>query len=350
MVKHTRRHYCYVSVVGLLFQTAIPSSWCFLFPTTTGISSCRLSDYTLSKSNTIVLRSSLSDRGWDNDNFLDALSRGESAVEEANASYQKQSQARAMTRDRLFQNHYGSITSGDDSEIKTSQQGESQQVIESSIQQDVTSNTNVNSDPILAYQMQLQVWQAQMNAYVQVCQASPQAATFLQPPPMPSMSMNGSSAPVMSSSPSSPVLTTSPSDPSILIPPKDVDPSKLNPADYIPKAKNNRDAYEVSNPADVYFAQLKRDSTVRSIARRNGDLETANAPFADAGVKALNGYLSPELIQKRREQLAQNGGEFETSRDEMILPFLQGEEMVDKSYSGVSYRQKLEERKRNKRT
>jgi hypothetical protein len=216
----------------------------------------------------------------------------------------------------------------------------------------VSSTPTVDPAQMQEYQLQLQVWQAQMNAYVQVCQTNPQAATQIQPPPMPVMG-SVTTTPIQSETPpnpsppssSAPSASMEPLNSSVPIAPKGADPSQLNPADFLPKSKNNKDAYEISNPADVYFAQLKRDSTVRSIARRNGDLETANSPFADAGVQALNGFLSPELIQKRREQLAQNGGEFETSRDEMILPFQDVEEDVDKSYTGVSYKQKLAQRK-----
>jgi len=79
----------------------------------------------------------------------------------------------------------------------------------------------------------------------------------------------------------------------------------------------------VNNSADAYFVQLKRDSTIRAAAEK--------------GVQVLSGLFSDKLIARRREQLMQNGGEFETSRDEMILPNnFQGDEQVDKSYTGVS--------------
>lgn len=303
------------------------------------------------------LSSSLNDRGWDNDNFLEALSGGESALEQANADYEKQSNARAMMRERQFQ----SMDIFDDNEVPQSvQQQELTQSnppvaevvspIQDTLQVEAApsmSSTAVDPAQMQEYQIQLQVWQAQMNAYVQVCQANPQAASQIQPPPMPVMGSVTAATPVQTEAPpNTPPSSPAPAiaDPSVTIAPKGADPSKLNPADFLPKSKNNKDAYEISNPADVYFAQLKRDSTVRSIARRNGDMETANSPFADAGVQALNGFLSEELIQKRREQLAQNGGEFETSRDEMILPFYDTEDVVDKSYTGVSYKQKLAQR------
>lgn len=53
----------------------------------------------------------------------------------------------------------------------------------------------------------------------------------------------------------------------------------------------NRDADTIANTADLYFAQLKRDSTVRGVARIQGDDETAQKVFADEGVKELEGLL-----------------------------------------------------------
>ena len=43
----------------------------------------------------------------------------------------------------------------------------------------------------------------------------------------------------------------------------------------------NRDADSIANTADVYFAQLKRDSTVRTLARYAGDEEVADAVMQD---------------------------------------------------------------------
>lgn len=196
------------------------------------------------------------------------------------------------------------------------------------------------ADAMAYYQQQLKVWQDQMTAYAQLTAANPEIAasmTMPPPPPPPTGMVGGQTA--------APVPAA---EPVVVEAPKDVDPTTLDPKQFIPKASGNRDAYEITNPADVYFAQLKRDSTVRTEARKRGDLEAANNPFSDPGVKALNNLLSEELIASRREQLAKNGGEFETSRDEMILPYEDDEEEMDKSYTGVSYKQKLLEMKAKK--
>ena len=191
-------------------------------------------------------------------------------------------------------------------------------------------------DPYATYQAQLQAWQQQMNSFAQFSAANPQAASqmTMPPPPPPPQPMQ----PQQASAPVPPQVTPA-------------DPNKpINPYDYLPKGDGrNNQSYEVNNAADVYFAQLKRDSTLRTSARRRGDLETANKPFADEGVKALGNLFSDELLASRREQLERNGGEFETSRDEMILPqHFAAEEDLDRTYTGVSYKQKLMEAKKKK--
>jgi len=53
----------------------------------------------------------------------------------------------------------------------------------------------------------------------------------------------------------------------------------------------NRDADSISNTADLYFAQLKRDSSVRGMARLRGDDEEAQQVFGDEGIKELESLI-----------------------------------------------------------
>ena len=53
----------------------------------------------------------------------------------------------------------------------------------------------------------------------------------------------------------------------------------------------NADADKIANTSDLYFAQLKRDSTVRTMARMKGDSEASNAVFEDSGIKELDNLL-----------------------------------------------------------
>jgi hypothetical protein len=60
----------------------------------------------------------------------------------------------------------------------------------------------------------------------------------------------------------------------------------------------NRDADQIANTADVYFAQLKRDSTVRMLARQRGEEDIAQAVFADEGIKILDNLLQENPYMK----------------------------------------------------
>jgi hypothetical protein len=51
----------------------------------------------------------------------------------------------------------------------------------------------------------------------------------------------------------------------------------------------NRDADSIANSSDLYFAQLKRDSNVRIVARING--EDSESVFEDEGIEELKGLL-----------------------------------------------------------
>ena len=54
----------------------------------------------------------------------------------------------------------------------------------------------------------------------------------------------------------------------------------------------NPDADKIANTSDLYFAQLKRDSTVRTLGRQRGDDKISEAVFQDEGIKELDNLLS----------------------------------------------------------
>jgi len=58
------------------------------------------------------------------------------------------------------------------------------------------------------------------------------------------------------------------------------------------KTGRNRDADSISNTADIYFAQLKRDSTVRTAARQAGDLDTANQAMAHPDIEKMKDLVN----------------------------------------------------------
>jgi hypothetical protein len=57
-----------------------------------------------------------------------------------------------------------------------------------------------------------------------------------------------------------------------------------------PTGRNN-DADSIANSADLYFAQLKRDSSVRTMARYGGRDDVADAVMGDDGIDQLNDLL-----------------------------------------------------------
>lgn len=78
----------------------------------------------------------------------------------------------------------------------------------------------------------------------------------------------------------------------------------------------NRDADAINNSADVYFAQLKRDSTIRNYARYSGDDDKANVPFGDPSISEIKLHVNPYLTEMRQKEKEM----METSMDEMIKP------------------------------
>jgi hypothetical protein len=317
----------------------------------------------------VTRRSSRSDQGWNNDNFLDALGGGEPARDAANQQYQRESANRAASRDRRFQSMMGEGSDEPDiaalfggkvagmpdkppkapetdeenpmggqifkQMMEKAEKGPSRIAAKSEAEPEERAPRAIyppqapTAAPVKAvdpnamayYQQQLQVWQQQMTTYSQFIASNPEAAAEMTMPlpPQPPFGIGG---------------------------PKAKEVPVDDPKNYLPKGSGNKDSYEITGPADIYFAQLKRDSFVRSEARKAGDMDVANNPFADVGVKALTTILSDELIKQRRDRLAENGGEFETSRDEMILPYEEDDMDIDVSYTGISYKQKLMDMKK----
>ncbi len=377
----------------------------------------------------------LSDRGWDNGNYLDALGGGQESIDEANARYERESQARAAMREKQFKSMVHDVSFeevpennnqdnnfmgfGEESPIPVpnagveenpgggdrfrkmmeqakTQQGQfpgaqAQQQMQQQVQQyeqQQQQQQQASSMPIQTptpppqqmpmgqqamdpqgYYQALQAWQQAMVTFQQFSAANPEAASQMTPPPPPPPPPTFNEQMPQQTLPQQQYQAPMPQQeapqqqynapqqqqqPEPQVQPIESNDNGGTPKsihDYLPqRAGGNKDAYEVNNPADLYFAQLKRDSTIRTEARKRGDLETANSPFTEEGVIALGGFFSDELIQRRREQLSKNGGEFETSRDEMILPahFIGDEGDSDKTYSGQSYKQKLMEAKKQK--
>jgi len=109
------------------------------------------------------------------------------------------------------------------------------------------------------------------------------------------------------------------------------------------KIGRNRDGDALSNASDVYFARLKRDSTTRNLARYSGDHQTANDVFHDPAIQDISAPVNPYLEDQRSRMRDM----FETIPEEMLLvpefnPHQEARtEEENKSYSGVSYKEKI---------
>jgi hypothetical protein len=107
----------------------------------------------------------------------------------------------------------------------------------------------------------------------------------------------------------------------------------------------NRDADAVVNTADVYFAQLKRDSNARNSARYRGDDATANSVFNDPSIKDIKMHVNPHLeeIRKKEQEM------IETAAEEMLeYAEVDNRPAKPKGYSGVSYKDKISQFKNKK--
>eukprot|EP00562_Extubocellulus_spinifer_P020360 CAMPEP_0178586510 /NCGR_PEP_ID=MMETSP0697-20121206/25958_1 /TAXON_ID=265572 /ORGANISM="Extubocellulus spinifer, Strain CCMP396" /LENGTH=565 /DNA_ID=CAMNT_0020222637 /DNA_START=32 /DNA_END=1729 /DNA_ORIENTATION=- len=124
------------------------------------------------------------------------------------------------------------------------------------------------------------------------------------------------------------------------------------------KIGRNRDADIISNTADVYLAQLKRDSTTRNLARYAGDDERANTVFDDEAIADIKPPEENPYLKERRER---ERNMVETVPDEMLL-FQEYDGDVDgdgrgggstgasssKTYSGISYKDRIAQMKATK--
>ena len=121
------------------------------------------------------------------------------------------------------------------------------------------------------------------------------------------------------------------------------------------KIGHNKDIDAISNTSDEYFARLKRDSTTRNIARYSGDTNKANDIFHDPSIADINVVVNPYLQESRQRQL----DVIETVPEEMLVfqefdndtdnSNTRRSEEENKSFSGISYRNRIEQVQEAKR-
>ena len=208
-------------------------------------------------------------QGWDNENFLSSLSGGSDAMDAANEQYKGFSQNRAERQEYLRRKAEGNTDSSqEETEEDPSPQGgskfkellkKSQEAAPKALDQ-----AQLGGGPILYNPMEGIV-------------------TPVTPAPAPApASEDGELSVEDQARMFRELMKMQANQPPAAAPAKDKGGKRVG---------RNRDADTIANTADLYFAQLKRDSTVRTIARYTGDEEKANAVFQDEGVKELESVL-----------------------------------------------------------
>ncbi|KAL7557736.1 hypothetical protein ACA910_006213 [Epithemia clementina (nom. ined.)] len=313
--------------------------------------------------------------GWDNDNFLNSLSGGDKDREEANDKYFKMSR-------------YGRPEDGDDEEGKDdlSKSFDGAELTSDMIEKMKKSHTP-DEEASGGGKMFREMMNRAKERQPQIMPPPPVQPYYAPPPPPPPAYPQQFSPPqpqpfmpldpnnlsveeqarmfreimMQQQNAAAGVPAPAPQMPPVAYPTQYYAPlpqPPVNaPANYLQggvdtmgrRIGRNRDADAIVNSADVYFAQLKRDSSLRNIARFSGDDEKANAVFSDPSLKEIKLHVNPYL----EEQKAKERQLLETSPDELILPemFMDDRRPTkSQSYAGVSYRENLTQRKQSKRT
>jgi hypothetical protein len=307
--------------------------------------------------------------GWDNDNFLDALSKGSDALDKANEEYRKQSRFANMRP-----------ASADDDDGMVDDLGIVGGTLGSSVDDDIDDSDGIkdatlSKDQIERIKRQNEEESGGGEIFKKLLERAQQGATLKEqlpppspspPPPQPqpqapqSPTASDASGPVlpegfeklsveaqaalfrqlMTSSPQEATQQQWPPAPG----PRPEAKGQAMVAPDGRKIGRNRDADALVNTSDVYFAQLKLDSAVRNDARMQGDSEKAEAVFADPTIPQLKLHVNPYMEEQRKKELAM----IETAADEMFTPEILGEmrKEVNLNDRGVSFKEMLEQKRR----
>merc|ERR1712238_459512 len=110
----------------------------------------------------------------------------------------------------------------------------------------------------------------------------------------------------------------------------------------------NRDADMIANSSDLYFAQLKRDSTVRTIGRIRGEKDISEAVFEDEGIEQLQSLVqeNPYLKSQKDDEMTM----YQSLPDDLLKPYFENSDLNEKqkSQSGINYKEKMMERRQKK--
>jgi hypothetical protein len=286
--------------------------------------------------------------GWDNDDFLDALSKGGDALDKANEQYKRYSRFNNMR------------PAGDDDDEEFDIDGAVDKISDNVDVTEGTKGAALSKEQVEKIKLQNEEESGGGEMFKKLLEraqqggAKPPPPTMAEPPPAPS--------------PTAPALPEGFEKLSVeaqaalfrqlMATPADTPPQQWPPAPGPrPEAKGqaragedgrrigrNRDADAMVNTSDVYFAQLKLDSAVRNRARYEGEVEKAEAVFADPSIKELKLHINPFMEEQRKKELEM----VETAVDEMFTPEIlaSNQKPVNIHDRGVSYKELLEQKRK----
>jgi hypothetical protein len=356
--------YATAMVTGAFLLSPLESS-AFLAPRrqqqTSGsviISSITSSSYVSSSSSSSLAVGSM---GWDNEDYLEALSRGPEAIDAANAQYQKYSRFGSMKLagdDDDEGNDFGG-GAGDLSPV-----GEPDDI------GSVPGASGLSAEQLDRIKRDNDAEGASGGGarFQQMLQRAQQQAPS-RPPPLPPPQVTPPSSPAGGSALPAGFENLSVEAQAALFRQLMMTPNPATddapPAQWPPapgprppatgqaamsadgrRIGRNRDADAIVNTSDVYFAQLKLDSSTRNQARYSGDSETADAVFANPAIKEIALHTNPYLEESRRQEQAL----LDTVAEEMLVFQKYDQQQPaapNLSDRGISYKDKLRERKKN---
>ena len=336
-----------------------------LWATTTAAFTVERPRFVVSSRHTIDTQLHVGGRGWDNDNFLDALSGGNEERKDANEQYYSQS------RFGRPEENEPAVEDTEDLSEGITKGAELTEEMKAKVKASHTEEEEASQGGRMFQEMMAKAKQGPARP-----PPPPPAAMAPPPPPPPppvtnppmnpeSMSVEDQAAMFRQ------MMTQQQQQQPQAYPPQAYPPQAYPPQAYPPpqpyaapppqaapqnylapgtgpdgnRVGRNKDADSIVNTSDVYLAQLKRDSSVRNEARYSGDDEFSNKVFGDPAIQEIKLHTNPYMEEARRKEREM----IDTVPEEMIDPSMFVREEVDKSYSGISYKERLQQR-RNKKT
>lgn len=258
---------------------------------------------------------SISNLGWDNENFLESLGKGSDAINEANEEYQRLSR-------------FGRRGNNDDDD-----------------NDDIPGESMLSPEKIEQIKKQNEQIQSTASAdggemYKNLLERAEQQKK-MQPPPPQGLPDNFSSLNVEQQAALFRELMFNQNNPMGPQPPGQSPVDSKGSKDGR-RLGRNRDADAIVNTSDVYLAQLKIDSASRLKARNSGDDNKANEVFGDPRIQDIKLHVNPYMEEQKRLERELYGGdvvEFVPSS-----AFGKVDNTVQPSYAGIKYKDKLKQK------